>query len=165
MSIPCVLLGMNEVGWQETRGGMRHANGTQEAAGVRVPGSAALAGGGGGAQAQQVLDGTSNPHTLAPAVSATVVGAPGGQPPLSGRSQDDATVGYFFQRQPGEQLAGYTSKHRWPTGDGIHMDQVVAVALLPRGGESWWMEGSGNKKQGSKDLDSVTEQCIVWLSC
>uniref|UniRef100_A0A3B3QN32 Uncharacterized protein n=1 Tax=Paramormyrops kingsleyae TaxID=1676925 RepID=A0A3B3QN32_9TELE len=141
MSIPCVLLGMNEVGWQETRGGMRHANGAQEAAGVRVPGSAVLAG-----------------------VSATVVGAPGGQPPLSGRSQDDATVGYYFQRQPGDQLAGYTSKHRWPTGDGIHMDQVVAVALLPRGGESWWMEGSGNRKQSSKDLDSVTEKCIVLLS-
>uniref|UniRef100_A0A672RR44 Pumilio RNA binding family member 2 n=1 Tax=Sinocyclocheilus grahami TaxID=75366 RepID=A0A672RR44_SINGR len=50
------------------------------------------------------------------------------QPPLSGRSQDDATVGYFFQRQPGEQLGGCTaSKHRWPTGDGNHVDQVRTV--------------------------------------
>uniref|UniRef100_A0A665WBG3 PUM-HD domain-containing protein n=1 Tax=Echeneis naucrates TaxID=173247 RepID=A0A665WBG3_ECHNA len=50
------------------------------------------------------------------------------QPPLSGRSQDDATVGYFFQRQPGEQLGGCTpSKHRWPTGDANHVDQVRAV--------------------------------------
>uniref|UniRef100_A0AAR2JED1 PUM-HD domain-containing protein n=1 Tax=Pygocentrus nattereri TaxID=42514 RepID=A0AAR2JED1_PYGNA len=50
------------------------------------------------------------------------------QPPLSGRSQDDATVGYFFQRQPGEQLGGCgPSKHRWPTGDGSHVDQVRAV--------------------------------------
>ncbi|KAL0163851.1 hypothetical protein M9458_039604, partial [Cirrhinus mrigala] len=44
------------------------------------------------------------------------------QPPLSGRSQDDATVGYFFQRQPGEH------KHRWPTGDGNHVDQVKTSA-------------------------------------
>nr|XP_023690481.1 pumilio homolog 2 [Paramormyrops kingsleyae] len=143
MSIPCVLLGMNEVGWQETRGGMRHANGAQEAAGVRVPGSAVLAGGGGGAQAQQVLDGASNPHTLAPAVSATVVGAPGGQPPLSGRSQDDATVGYYFQRQPGDQLAGYTSKHRWPTGDGIHMDQVRSVDEMNHDFQALALESRG----------------------
>ncbi|KAF0023650.1 hypothetical protein F2P81_024280 [Scophthalmus maximus] len=49
------------------------------------------------------------------------------QPPLSGRSQDDATVGYFFQRPPGEQLGGCApSKHRWPTGDANHVDQVRA---------------------------------------
>uniref|UniRef100_A0A673C5G7 Pumilio RNA-binding family member 2 n=1 Tax=Sphaeramia orbicularis TaxID=375764 RepID=A0A673C5G7_9TELE len=41
---------------------------------------------------------------------------------------DDATVGYFFQRQPGEQLGGCApSKHRWPTGDANHVDQVRAV--------------------------------------
>lgn len=127
MSIPCVLLGMNEVGWQETRSAMLHANGAQEAGGVRVPGAGALAGAGvggpgpGGPQPPQVLDGGPNPHALPPA---SVAGVPGPQAPLSGRSQDDAAVGYFFQRQPGEQLSGYTSKHRWPTGDSIQHDQV-----------------------------------------
>ena len=38
----------------------------------------------------------------------------------SGRSQDDAMVDYFFQRQHGEQ----PGKHRWPTGDNIHDSQV-----------------------------------------
>lgn len=47
------------------------------------------------------------------------------QPPLSGRSQDDATVGYFFQRQPGEQFGGCPpNKQRWPTGDASHVEQV-----------------------------------------
>ena len=38
----------------------------------------------------------------------------------AGRSQDDAMVDYFFQRQHGEQ----PGKHRWPTGDNIHDSQV-----------------------------------------
>ncbi|KAG7254937.1 hypothetical protein CRUP_024683, partial [Coryphaenoides rupestris] len=37
----------------------------------------------------------------------------------AGRSQDDAMVDYFFQRQHGEQ----PGKHRWPTGDNIHDSQ------------------------------------------
>ncbi|CAL9691972.1 unnamed protein product [Knipowitschia caucasica] len=98
MSTPCSLLGMNDVAWQE-RGGMLHANGLPEAGVVRVHG---------GGQPQQ------NPGTP--------------QPPLSGRSQDDATVGYFFQRQAGEQLGGCgPGKHRWPTGDANHVDQVRTV--------------------------------------
>lgn len=40
----------------------------------------------------------------------------------AGRSQDDAMVDYFFQRQHGEQ----PGKHRWPTGD-IHDSQVQRV--------------------------------------
>ncbi|XP_034383728.1 pumilio homolog 2 isoform X4 [Cyclopterus lumpus] len=114
MSVPCSILGMNDVAWQETRGGMLHANGAPETGGVRVHV-------GGAGQAPGV------PHLQG--MDRVVIPAPGTpQPPLSGRSQDDATVGYFFQRQPGEQLGGCTpSKHRWPTGDANHVDQVRAA--------------------------------------
>uniref|UniRef100_A0A667YIC2 Pumilio RNA binding family member 2 n=1 Tax=Myripristis murdjan TaxID=586833 RepID=A0A667YIC2_9TELE len=121
MSVPCSILGMNDVGWQETRGGMLHANGAPETGGVRVHGGGPMATVGGGGQGPggphlQGMDRGANPTPGTP------------QPPLSGRSQDDATVGYFFQRQPGEQLGGCApSKHRWPTGDGNHVDQVRAV--------------------------------------
>uniref|UniRef100_A0A4W5MNM8 Pumilio RNA binding family member 2 n=1 Tax=Hucho hucho TaxID=62062 RepID=A0A4W5MNM8_9TELE len=108
MSVPCSILGMNDVAWQETRGGMLHTNGAPEAGGVRVHGGGSLAAIGGAGQ------GPGGPHRMQGPNS--IPGTP--QPPLSGRSQDDATVGYFFQRQPGEQLGGCTaSKHRWPTGD------------------------------------------------
>lgn len=43
----------------------------------------------------------------------------------AGRSQDDAMVDYFFQRQHGEQ----PGKHRWPTGDNIHDSQVKQIFL------------------------------------
>ncbi|KAL3052375.1 hypothetical protein OYC64_005010 [Pagothenia borchgrevinki] len=114
MSVPCSILGMNDVAWQETRGGMLHANGAPESVGVRV--HVGVAG-----QAAVV------PHLQG--MERVVHPTPGTpQPPLSGRSQDDATVGYFFQRQPGEQLGGCTpSKHRWPTGDANHVDQVRAA--------------------------------------
>uniref|UniRef100_A0A674PJG8 Pumilio RNA-binding family member 2 n=1 Tax=Takifugu rubripes TaxID=31033 RepID=A0A674PJG8_TAKRU len=113
MSIPCSILGMNDVTWQETRGGMLHANGAPETGGVRVHG---VAGQSPGVPHLQGMDRVVNPTPGTP------------QPPLSGRSQDDATVGYFFQRQPGEQLGGCTpSKHRWPTGDANHVDQLRAV--------------------------------------
>ncbi|XP_077076100.1 pumilio homolog 2 isoform X1 [Siphateles boraxobius] len=122
MSIPCSILGMNDVAWQETRGGMLHTNGAAETGVVRVHagGSLATVGGAGqgpgGAHPLPGMDRVANPNPGTP------------QPPLSGRSQDDATVGYFFQRQPGEQLGGCTAgKHRWPTGDGNHVDQVRAV--------------------------------------
>ncbi|KAG7270493.1 hypothetical protein CRUP_032789 [Coryphaenoides rupestris] len=121
MSVPCSILGMNDVAWQETRGGMLHANGAPETGVVRVHGGGPLATVGGAGQGPsgphlQGMDRGSNPTPGTP------------QPPLSGRSQDDATVGYFFQRQPGEQLGGCVpSKHRWPTGDGNHIDQVRAV--------------------------------------
>uniref|UniRef100_A0A3P9NKX3 Uncharacterized protein n=1 Tax=Poecilia reticulata TaxID=8081 RepID=A0A3P9NKX3_POERE len=118
MSIPCSILGMNDVGWQETRGGMLHANGAPESGGVRVHGGGPLTAvvGGGQAPGGPHLQGMDRSSNLTP-------GTP--QPPLSGRSQDDATVGYFFQRQPGEQLVGCTpNKHRWPTGDANHVDQV-----------------------------------------
>ncbi|XP_014853007.1 PREDICTED: pumilio homolog 2 isoform X6 [Poecilia mexicana] len=121
MSIPCSILGMNDVGWQETRGGMLHANGAPESGGVRVHGGGPLTAVGGGGQAP------GGPHLQGMDRSANLTpGTP--QPPLSGRSQDDATVGYFFQRQHGEQLVGCTpNKHRWPTGDANHVDQVRTV--------------------------------------
>uniref|UniRef100_A0AAQ4QEH2 PUM-HD domain-containing protein n=1 Tax=Gasterosteus aculeatus aculeatus TaxID=481459 RepID=A0AAQ4QEH2_GASAC len=114
MSVPCSILGMNDVAWQETRGGMLHANGAPETGGVRVH-----VGGAGQASGVPHLQGMERVVNPTP-------GTP--QPPLSGRSQDDATVGYFFQRQPGEQLGACTpSKHRWPTGDANHVDQVRAA--------------------------------------
>uniref|UniRef100_A0A672NQ88 Pumilio RNA binding family member 2 n=1 Tax=Sinocyclocheilus grahami TaxID=75366 RepID=A0A672NQ88_SINGR len=134
MSIPCSILGMNDVAWQETRGGMLHTNGAPETGGVRVHAGDSLATvgsagqGPGGAHPLPGMERVANPNPGTP------------QPPLSGRSQDDATVGYFFQRQPGE-LGGCTaSKHRWPTGDGNHVRTVdemnydfQALALESRG--------------------------------
>uniref|UniRef100_A0A8C4X383 Uncharacterized protein n=1 Tax=Erpetoichthys calabaricus TaxID=27687 RepID=A0A8C4X383_ERPCA len=87
MSLPCVILGMNEVIWQETR--MMHANGSQDTSDVSMAG-----------------------------VPTGMTNIPGMQPALSGRSQDDANVGYFFQRQAGEQL-----------GDTIHVDQVSQSSI------------------------------------
>ncbi|KAK1170331.1 hypothetical protein AOXY_G7153 [Acipenser oxyrinchus oxyrinchus] len=169
MSIPCVVLGMNEVAWQETRGAMMHANGAQDAGvvglGVPIMGTPVGAGGGPGlvGPPPQALGGGSNPHVLQTAVT----GAPGAQPPLSGRSQDDAAVGYFFQRQAGEQLGSYSSKHRWPTGDNIHIDQVrpvdemnhdfQALALESRGmgellpAKKFW-ESDESAKEGQKGM-------------
>ncbi|KAM4692941.1 pumilio homolog 2 isoform 2-T2 [Discoglossus pictus] len=102
MSIPCVV-GMNEVAWQETRGVM-HASGGQETHGVGIG---------------NVPSGGNHPNAMPP-------GASNAQVPPNGRSQDDATVGYFFQRQAGEQLNGYSNKHRWPTGDSV--DPLVRSA-------------------------------------
>ncbi|XP_018428388.1 PREDICTED: pumilio homolog 2 isoform X2 [Nanorana parkeri] len=102
MNVPCVV-GMNEVAWQETRGIMHASNG-QEALGVAV----GMVPTGGTASGPIGI----NPHAIPP-------GASNAQVHLSGRSQDDATVGYFFQRQAGEQVNGYTNKHRWPTGDSV----------------------------------------------
>nr|XP_005297378.3 pumilio homolog 2 isoform X1 [Chrysemys picta bellii] len=168
MSIPCVLLGMNEVAWQETRG-MMHANIGQEASGVGI--GVAPAGTVGGATAgpgpgtSGPSSGGNNPHTIP---TAAVSGAFNVQVPLSGRSQDDATVGYFFQRQAGEQLSGYSSKHRWPTGDSIHVDHSVrsvdemnhefqALALESRGmgellpAKKFW-EPDDSAKDGQKGI-------------
>ncbi|XP_073192026.1 pumilio homolog 2 isoform X8 [Lepidochelys kempii] len=168
MSIPCVLLGMNEVTWQETRG-MMHANIGQEASGVGIGvAPAGTVGGrtaGPGPGTSGPSSGGNNPHTIP---TATVSGASNVQVPLSGRSQDDATVGYFFQRQAGEQLSGYSSKHRWPTGDSIHVDHSVrsvdemnhefqALALESRGmgellpAKKFW-EPDDSAKDGQKGI-------------
>uniref|UniRef100_A0A4W5MNW6 Pumilio RNA binding family member 2 n=1 Tax=Hucho hucho TaxID=62062 RepID=A0A4W5MNW6_9TELE len=140
MSIPCSILGMNDVAWQETRGGMLHTNGAPEAGGVRVHGGGSLAAVGGAGQ------GPGGPHPLQGMDRGPnpTPGTP--QPPLSGRSQDDATVGYFFQRQPGEQLGGCTpSKHRWPTGDAknIFLSQVRTVDETNYGFQALALESRG----------------------
>lgn len=73
------------------------------------------------------------PVVLSPAGHAPQPGpAPQAPPPTqgAGRSQDDAMVDYFFQRQHGDQPGYNNGKHRWPTGDNIHADnQVSAFAL------------------------------------
>uniref|UniRef100_A0A672M4P6 Pumilio homolog 1 n=1 Tax=Sinocyclocheilus grahami TaxID=75366 RepID=A0A672M4P6_SINGR len=53
--------------------------------------------------------------------------SPQAPPPTqgAGRSQDDAMVDYFFQRQHGEQPGYNNCKHRWPTGDNMHADNQV----------------------------------------
>ncbi|XP_030054677.1 pumilio homolog 2 isoform X4 [Microcaecilia unicolor] len=121
MSIPCVL-GMNEVAWQETRG-MMHASSGQDPGRVGVgvvPTGGATTGPGPGTSVSHA--GGSSAHAIP---AAAVSGASSAQGTLSGRSQDDATVGYFFQRQAGEQLSGYSSKHRWPTGDSVYVEHSV----------------------------------------
>ncbi|CAH2245987.1 pumilio homolog 2 isoform X1 [Pelobates cultripes] len=147
MNVPCVV-GMNEVPWQEPRG-MMHASGGQESLGVGV-GIAPLGG---------AASGPHNLHAMPP-------GASSAQMPLSGRSQDDATVGYFFQRQAGEQLNGYSNKHRWPTGDSIDAavrpademnNDFQALALEHRGmgellpAKKFW-EPDDSAKDGQKGM-------------
>ncbi|XP_058853716.1 pumilio homolog 1-like isoform X2 [Acipenser ruthenus] len=103
-------------------------------------------------------------------------GAHSGQAPGSaggaGRSQDDAMVDYFFQRQHGEQPGGggyNNGKHRWPTGDNIHSDNQVrsmdglnhdfqALALEGRAmgeqllpGKKFW-ESDDSSKDGPKGI-------------
>ncbi|KAM5180041.1 pumilio homolog 1 isoform 4-T5 [Mantella aurantiaca] len=97
---------------------------------------------------------------------------------VAGRSQDDAMVDYFFQRQHGEQLGGggsggggynNNSKHRWPTGDNIHAEHQVrsmdelnhdfqALALEGRAmgeqllpGKKFW-ESDDSNKDGPKGI-------------
>ncbi|CAB1320689.1 unnamed protein product [Coregonus sp. 'balchen'] len=59
----------------------------------------------------------------------------------AGRSQDDAMVDYFFQRQHGEQ----PGKHRWPTGDNIHDSQQLLT------GKKFW-ESDEAGKDGPKGI-------------
>uniref|UniRef100_A0AAZ3SWR0 Pumilio homolog 1 n=1 Tax=Oncorhynchus tshawytscha TaxID=74940 RepID=A0AAZ3SWR0_ONCTS len=55
----------------------------------------------------------------------------------AGRSQDDAMVDYFFQRQHGEQ----PGKHRWPIGDNIHDSQVRSMDELNHDFQALALEG------------------------
>ncbi|XP_061786982.1 pumilio homolog 1 isoform X1 [Nerophis lumbriciformis] len=79
---------------------------------------------------------------------------PTGQTPLAtppsqqgvagaGRSQDDAMVDYFFQRQHGEQ----PGKHRWPTGDNIHDSQVRSMDELNHDFQALALEGRAMGEQ------------------
>ncbi|XP_043532718.1 pumilio homolog 2-like isoform X10 [Chiloscyllium plagiosum] len=129
---PCVLLSMNEVAWQQDSARM-------------MLGGGGSSGGGAPSGSGMVLSAAVAGATLGPGATPTVVSSnPGVQPPLSGRSQDDATVGYFFQRQPGEQLGTYSSKHRWPTGDGVHVEhQVRSVNEMNHDFQALALEGRG----------------------
>ncbi|XP_025068096.1 pumilio homolog 2 isoform X8 [Alligator sinensis] len=159
---------MNEVAWQETRG-MMHANIGQEASGVGVgvapAGTVVEATAGPGPGASGPNSGGNNPHTIPAAAES---GASSVQVPLSGRSQDDATVGYFFQRRAGQQFSGYFIKHHWPTRDSIHVDHSVrsvdemnhefqALALESRGmgellpAKKFW-EPDDSAKDGQKGI-------------
>ncbi|KAG5855877.1 hypothetical protein ANANG_G00001400 [Anguilla anguilla] len=102
----------------------------------------------------------------APQVGHAPQSAPPGQAGGAGRSQDDAMVDYFFQRQHGEQLCG---KQRWPTGDHTHSDSQVrsmdelnhdfqALALEGRAmgeqllpGKKYW-EADDSAKDGPKGI-------------
>lgn len=112
MSIPCALLSMNEVAWQETRGMM---NIGQEASEVGV----------GVAPAGTVVGATSGPNsggnTPHAIPAAAVSGASGVWVSLGGCSQDDAAIRCFFQRYAGVQPSGYSSRHHWPSGDSTHI--------------------------------------------
>uniref|UniRef100_I3J1X1 Pumilio homolog 1 n=1 Tax=Oreochromis niloticus TaxID=8128 RepID=I3J1X1_ORENI len=61
----------------------------------------------------------------------------------AGRSQDDAMVDYFFQRQHGEQ----PGKHRWPTGDNIHDSQVRSMDELNHDFQALALEGRAMGEQ------------------
>lgn len=97
MSIPCVLLGMNEVSWQEIRG-MMHVSIGQEASGVGIGAAPA---GTVAAVTSGPSSGGNTPHTILVTV---VSGASSVQVPLSGRSP--CRCWNFFQPQAGGQLCG-----------------------------------------------------------
>uniref|UniRef100_A0A8C3AIR9 Pumilio homolog 1 n=1 Tax=Cyclopterus lumpus TaxID=8103 RepID=A0A8C3AIR9_CYCLU len=78
----------------------------------------------------------------------------------AGRSQDDAMVDYFFQRQHGEQ----PGKHRWPTGDNIHDSQVRSMDELNHDFQALALEGramgegqrDGEVEEGKRDKPKAT---------
>ncbi|XP_072913092.1 pumilio homolog 2-like isoform X6 [Hemitrygon akajei] len=139
MNTSCVLLGMSEVTWQQESTRMMHGS---TGGGAAPEGSV---GNGNSDDSSGLVLSAAPPRALGSgATPAIVSGHPGAQPLMSGRSQDDATVGYFFQRQPGEQLGGYSNKHRWPTGDGVHIEhQVRSVDEMNHDFQALALEGRG----------------------
>ncbi|MFT7813230.1 pumilio homolog 1 isoform X4 [Arapaima gigas] len=100
-----------------------------------------------------------------PAGRSPVATPPGQAVPVglgsAGRSQDDAMVDYFFQRQHGEQLVGGSSngKSRWTTGDHSHTDsQVRSMDELNHDFQALALEGRAMGEQllpGKKFWDLV----------
>uniref|UniRef100_A0A4W6CXD7 Pumilio RNA-binding family member 1 n=1 Tax=Lates calcarifer TaxID=8187 RepID=A0A4W6CXD7_LATCA len=94
-----------------------------------------------------------SPHHRSTSPSMPVVLSSGGHAPPTGqtpqgvagagRSQDDAMVDYFFQRQHGEQ----PGKHRWPTGDNIHDSQVRSMDELNHDFQALALEGRAMGEQ------------------
>ncbi|NWS77302.1 PUM1 protein, partial [Crotophaga sulcirostris] len=166
MSVACVLK-RKAVLWQDSFSPhlKQHA---QDTANPNMP---VVLTSGAGSQAQQQP--AANQALAAGTHSSPVPGSIG----VAGRSQDDAMVDYFFQRQHGEQLGGggsggggyNNSKHRWPTGDNIHAEHQVrsmdelnhdfqALALEGRAmgeqllpGKKFW-ESDDSSKDGPKGI-------------
>uniref|UniRef100_A0A8C8AX30 Pumilio homolog 1 n=1 Tax=Otus sunia TaxID=257818 RepID=A0A8C8AX30_9STRI len=166
MSVACVLK-RKAVLWQDSFSPhlKQHA---QDTANPNMP---VVLTSGTGSQAQQQP--AANQALAAGTHSSPVPGSIG----VAGRSQDDAMVDYFFQRQHGEQLGGggsggggyNNSKHRWPTGDNIHAEHQVrsmdelnhdfqALALEGRAmgeqllpGKKFW-ESDDSSKDGPKGI-------------
>ncbi|XP_030073432.1 pumilio homolog 1 isoform X5 [Microcaecilia unicolor] len=166
MSVACVLK-RKAVLWQDSFSPHLKQH-TQDPANPNMP---VVLTSGTGAQAQQQP--AANQALAAGTHSSPVPGTIG----VAGRSQDDAMVDYFFQRQHGEQLGGggsggggyNNSKHRWPTGDNIHAEHQVrsmdelnhdfqALALEGRAmgeqllpGKKFW-ESDDSSKDGPKGI-------------
>ncbi|KAJ7304219.1 hypothetical protein JRQ81_011754 [Phrynocephalus forsythii] len=166
MSVACVLK-RKAVLWQDSFSPHLKQHG-QDTANPNMP---VVLTSGAGSQAQQQP--AANQALAAGTHSSPVPGSIG----VAGRSQDDAMVDYFFQRQHGEQLGGggsgggsyNNSKHRWPTGDNIHAEHQVrsmdelnhdfqALALEGRAmgeqllpGKKFW-ETDDSSKDGPKGI-------------
>ncbi|EMP29962.1 Pumilio like protein 2 [Chelonia mydas] len=166
MSVACVLK-RKAVLWQDSFSPHLKQH-TQDTANPNMP---VVLTSGTGSQAQQQP--AANQALAAGTHSSPVPGSIG----VAGRSQDDAMVDYFFQRQHGEQLGGggsggggyNNSKHRWPTGDNIHAEHQVrsmdelnhdfqALALEGRAmgeqllpGKKFW-ETDDSSKDGPKGI-------------
>ncbi|XP_025068284.1 pumilio homolog 1 isoform X9 [Alligator sinensis] len=166
MSVACVLK-RKAVLWQDSFSPHLKQH-TQDTANPNMP---VVLTSGTGSQAQQQP--AANQALAAGTHSSPVPGSIG----VAGRSQDDAMVDYFFQRQHGEQLGGggsggggyNNSKHRWPTGDNIHAEHQVrsmdelnhdfqALALEGRAmgeqllpGKKFW-ESDDSSKDGPKGI-------------
>nr|XP_033811117.1 pumilio homolog 1 isoform X11 [Geotrypetes seraphini] len=166
MSVACVLK-RKAVLWQDSFSPHLKQH-TQDPANPNMP---VVLTSGTGAQAQQQP--AANQALAAGTHSSPIPGTIG----VAGRSQDDAMVDYFFQRQHGEQLGGGGSggggynnnKHRWPTGDNIHTEHQVrsmdelnhdfqALALEGRAmgeqllpGKKFW-ESDDSSKDGPKGI-------------
>ncbi|XP_069081011.1 pumilio homolog 1 isoform X5 [Pleurodeles waltl] len=149
MSVACVLKGKTVL-WQDSFSPhLKHQ--THNTANPNMP---VVLSSGSGAQAQQQP--APNQALAAGQHSSPVPGSIG----VAGRSQDDAMVDYFFQRQHGEQLGGggsggggyNNSKHRWPTGDNIHAEhQVRSMDELNHDFQALALEGRAMGERGEEE--------------
>ena len=75
------------------------------------------------------------------------------------RSQDDAMVGYFFQRPQHDGAQPYNSK-RWAVGDDSVIEQVrvLIVSIISPLGEINW-------RHRRTLIHSRTFFCVVWKRC
>uniref|UniRef100_A0A8B9MN30 Pumilio RNA binding family member 1 n=1 Tax=Accipiter nisus TaxID=211598 RepID=A0A8B9MN30_9AVES len=151
MSVACVLK-RKAVLWQDSFSPHLKQH-TQDTANPNMP---VVLTSGTGSQAQQQP--AANQALAAGTHSSPVPGSIG----VAGRSQDDAMVDYFFQRQHGEQLGGggsggggyNNSKHRWPTGDNIHAEhQVRSMDELNHDFQALALEGRA-MGEGPRDAEN-----------